>query len=99
MGIRAATVKTGIKFKPGAVQNIDEPYSHLAASIIIQAYDDLRALDGCEHRILDQNVVNKWEIINFFRSEWCGVLLSCQNAITQEQAEAAAWAIFDNRSV
>lgn len=93
MGANAAAVKIGLKSKTGAVRDIDEPYSHLAVSIILQAYDDLKALDGAERGYVEQSPVNRWEIINFFRSNWCGLLLTCQDAVTQEQLEQAAWAV------
>lgn len=96
MGTNAAAVKIGLKSKTGAVRDIDEPYSHLAVSIILQAYDDLKALGGEEKAYVDSSLVSKWEIINFFHSNWCGVLLSCQNAVTQEQMQAAALAVIEN---
>lgn len=46
MGIKAAGVKLGAPSRPGVLCRIDNPYSHLAASIIIQAFEDLRALEG-----------------------------------------------------
>lgn len=96
MGTNAAAVKIGLKSKTGAVRNIDEPYLHLAVSIILQAYDDLKALQGTDKAYVESSVVSKWEIINFSRSNWCGVLLSCQNAVTQEQMQAAALAVIEN---
>lgn len=93
MGIKAAGVKLGVKAKPGALQKIDDPYSHLAVSIIIQAYEDLKALDGEEKAILDSSGVGRDEIMRFFKSEWCGLLLSCQTAVTQERIESAAMAV------
>lgn len=100
MGAKTAAVKLGIRANSaransGEVRHIDNPYTHLAASIILQAYDDLRNLKGEEVGKIEQSTVDRWEIITFFRSRWCGFLLSCQDAITQEQAEAAAWAIFE----
>lgn len=77
------------KIKTGALKNIDEPYSHLAASIILQAYDDLRCLDGRDSGYIDGYHVNKWEVINFFHSNWCGVLLSFQDAVTQDDVRDA----------
>ncbi len=93
MGAKAASVKLGIRSNNGEVHNIDNPYTHLAASIILQAYDDLKALDGAERGYVEQSPVNKREIINFFRSKWCGLLLTCQDAVTQEQLEQAALAV------
>lgn len=78
------------KIRTGALQNIDEPYSHLAVSIILQAYDDLRILDGEDFGYIDNGPVDKWEIVNFFYSEWCGVLLNFQDAVTQEEVRDAA---------
>lgn len=96
MGIKATAIKIGVKSKLGVLHNIDDPYSHLAVSIILQAYDDLKALGGEEKGYIESSVVSKWEIINFFRSKWCGILLSCQNAVTQEQMQDAAWAVINN---
>ena len=97
MGIRASEIKMGVKSKPGVLHNIDNPYSHLAISIIIQAFRDLKALDGEEQAILASGVVGRYEILNFLRSEWCSLLLSCQSTVTQEKIESAAMAVLKNR--
>ena len=99
MGTNAATVKIGLKSKTGAVRNIDEPYSHLAVSIILQAYDDLKALQGADKAYAESSVVSKWEIINFFRSNWCGILLSFQETVTQEQLQEAVLSVLENKEV
>jgi hypothetical protein len=96
MGIRATEIKMGVKSKPGVLHNIDDPYSHLAVSIIIQAYEDLVALDGAEKAVIDSSTVGRAEILRFLRSEWCGLLLSCQTAVTQERIESAALAVLNN---
>lgn len=96
MGIKAAGVKLGVKSKPGVLHNIDDPYSHLAVSIIIQAFEDLKALDGEEKAVLDSSTVGRAEILRFLRLEWCGLLLSCQTAVTQERIESAAMAVLNN---
>lgn len=96
MGIRATEIKMGVKSKPGVLHNIDNPYSHLAVSIIIQAFEDLKALDGEEKAVLDSSTVGRAEILRFFSSEWCGLLLSCQSAVTQERIESAALAVLNN---
>lgn len=96
MGIKAAGVKLGVKSKPGVLHKIDDPYSHLAVSIIIQAYEDLKALDGEEKAVIDSSTVGRAEILRFLRSEWCGLLLSCQTAVTQERIESAAMAVLNN---
>lgn len=93
MGIKLANVKSGVQSRPGVLCRIDNPYSHLAASIIIQAFEDLKALDGDKKRRIDSEYVWETEIMKFLRSEWCGLLLSCQSAITQENIEATAEAI------
>lgn len=85
MGIRAATIKTGFKNQSHLINEIDNPYSHLAVSIILQAYDDLKALDGQEREIIIGQNVEKWEVVNFFYSDWCGFLLSCQSAISHDR--------------
>lgn len=93
MGIKAAGVKLGVKSKPGVLHKIDDPYSHLAVSIIIQAYEDLKALNGEEKAVIDSSTVGRAEILRFFKSEWCGLLLSCQTAVTQERIKSAAMAV------
>ena len=79
------------------LRKIDDPYSHLAASIIIQAFEDLKNLEGEESAILTSSVVGRYEILNFLRSKWCGLLLSCQSTVTQEKIESAAMAVLKNR--
>ena len=92
MGVRAAAVKTGFKNKLSLTEEItDDPYSHLAVSIIIQAFDDLRALNGQERITFIGQVINKHEVVNFFTSDWCDFLLSCQNAVSHEQLESAVF--------
>lgn len=93
MGIKATTVKMGVKSKPGVLHNIDDPYSHLAVSIIIQAFEDLKALEGEEKATLVSGTVYRSEVLHFLKSEWCGMLLSCQSAVTQERIESAAMAV------
>lgn len=93
MGVKLANVKSGVQSRPGVLCRIDNPYAHLAASIIIQAFEDLKALDGDKKRRIDSEYVWETEIMKFLRSEWCGLLLSCQSTITQENIEAAAEAI------
>ena len=36
---------------------------------------------------------NESEVLHFLKSEWCGMLLSCQSAVTQERIESAAMAV------
>lgn len=96
MGTKAATVVIGVRQNVNTQRSIDNPYTHLAVSIILQAYEDLKALHGAERGYVQQSLVTKWEIINFLRSKWCGLLLSCQDAVTQEQVESAAWSILEN---
>lgn len=46
MGAKAAELKMSVRPHYGENRKIDNPYTHLAASIIIQAYEDLKALKG-----------------------------------------------------
>lgn len=91
MGVKRDAIQMSNRINSGELRNIDNPYTHLAASIIIQAYDDLKALGGSDRKIVDAQNVTKYEIINFFRSPWCGRLLSCQEAVSQEMAIRAAY--------
>lgn len=94
MGMRAATVKKGIQTRiPAEIKQEDSPYAHLAVSIIIQAYEDLKALDGRDTALIENGVVGKWEIFNFFFSDWCGFLLGCQTAMSQDRLLEAARSI------
>ena len=70
-------------------RTIDNPYSNLAAAIIIQAWFDLKNLENAESAVMDSGTVHKWEVVNFFRSKWCETLLSCQEAITFAQLNSA----------
>lgn len=85
-------IKTGAKAKYNAlpVENINDLYSHLAVSIIIQAFDDLKWLDGEDRGVIEQCTVSQAEIMNFFRSGWAALLMSCQHAVTQEGLVSAA---------
>lgn len=89
MGARSATDKGGFKHIPGAERNIDNPYAHLAVAIIIQAWSDLKNLENADYAKIDSSTVNKWEVLNFFRSKWCEKLLSCQEAVTFAQLNDA----------
>ena len=95
MGISATMTRIGFSSNAITAKNAESPYSQLAASIIIQALDDLKALNGCEKVYIGSSVVSKWEIINFLRSRWCSSLLTFQNAVTQEHLEKAAWNILE----
>ncbi len=88
MGANSVAVKRGFKHIAGAEKEIDNPYAHLAAAIIIQAWSDLKNLENAECAVIDSSTVNKWEVVNFFRSKWCEALLSCQEAVTFAQLSA-----------
>ncbi len=89
MGARTVAVKRGFKHIAGAEKQIDNPYAHLAVSVIIQAWLDLKNLGNADRANMDSSVVDKWEVLNFFRSGWCELLLSCQSEVTYEQLETA----------
>lgn len=48
----------------------DNPYTGLVAMIFLQAQTDLCYLNGEETLYQNGNFLNKWEIINFLRSDW-----------------------------
>ena len=47
-----------------------DPLTGLAAMIFVQAADDLHALDGKTVLYKGGTLLQKWEIINFLRSDW-----------------------------
>lgn len=64
--------------KPRQYRTADEyeltPHENLALAIVTQAVNDARTLmDG--GKVRNGGVVSKWELLNFFRGQWCGVLL------------------------
>lgn len=95
MGKKAAAIRAKLKANRNTlpIQNVNDPYSHLAVSIIIQAFEDLKYLDGQDRCLIDGGTVSQREIMRFFQSGWCALLLSCQRAITQEGLETAAKSI------
>lgn len=92
MGKKTAYIKKNIKASRNTlpIQLVSDPYSHLAVSIIIQALEDLKWLDGEERGVIEQSNVSQGEIMSFFSSGWCSLLLSCQHAVTQEGLVSAA---------
>ena len=89
MGAVSVSTKRGFKHIHGTERNNNNPYAHLAAAIIIQAWLDLKRLENSECTTMDSSMVNKWEIINFFRSKWCETLLSFQETITLSKLNSA----------
>ena len=47
-----------------------DPMAGLAAMIFVQTADDIHTLGGREHSYKNGTLLQKWEIINFLRSEW-----------------------------
>lgn len=52
-----------------------EPYQNLAAAIVIQAKQDAKRLNGRKQAIMDNQLINSSELIRFFESAWCSMLL------------------------
>ena len=68
-----------------------DPLTGLATMIFVQAADDLHALDGRNTRYKNGSLIQRWEIINFLRSEWaqdlaCLVRLDCRDLDAYERA-------------
>ena len=61
----------------------DDPYSHLAAAIIISAFNDLKLVSKNGNLIAEGKPISKHEIVCFFKSQWCGTLLGFQNSVSQ----------------
>ncbi len=52
-----------------------EPLQNLAAAIVVQAKQDAKRLDGREKAYLDNQWVTAKELVRFFESAWCSMLL------------------------
>lgn len=50
------------------------PWVGLATMIFAQAENDMKLLDGREVAMSNNDVISKWEIVNFLRSSWAAVL-------------------------
>jgi len=61
------------------------PYTYLATMVIFRAVIDANLLGQSEYRRMDGENVSKYELLNFFRSKWCSVLISFQDSITHQQ--------------
>jgi hypothetical protein len=65
-----------------------EPHENLAVAIVNQAVKDAQDLaKGRLQMPLVAGSTSKWELINFFRSKWCGTLLGCTNVSGEEIIE------------
>lgn len=51
-------------------EEFSDPMAGLAAMIFVQAADDLHVLNGESVRYKGGTLLQKWEIVNFLRSEW-----------------------------
>lgn len=67
-----------------------DPYAHLAAAIIIKAYEDLEIMADEKKHYFEGRPVTKEGLLNFFCSKWCERLLSFQNSIRQDDLVQAA---------
>ena len=52
-----------------------EPFQNLAAAIVIQAKQDARRLNGKDKAYLENQWITAKELIRFFESAWCSMLL------------------------
>lgn len=52
-----------------------EPYQNLAAAIVVQAKQDAKRLNGQSEAILENQRITAKELIRFFESAWCSMLL------------------------
>lgn len=50
------------------------PYSGLATMIFVQDASDMATLNGREQAEKDHNIINRWEIIDFYKSRWASDL-------------------------
>ena len=55
-------------------RNFDNCWSGLAAMILIQAAVDLNTLRGRDRAKLGGYIIYKYELLNFFRSDWAAAL-------------------------
>lgn len=95
MGTKTASAK--IKARNSYVpekDKTDDPYAHLAAAIILRAYEDLQEMDGQQRAMVCYNIVSMEELINFFCSDWCATLLSFQDTITHDDLVKAVFPLF-----
>lgn len=60
-------------------EKFDNPYTGLAAMVIIQAADDLSKLKGRESMYVDTLIVSQNEIKRFFCSRWAAILADAVN--------------------
>ena len=81
-------VKPRRQRQPYKIYNDDEvnPLVNLATAIVNQAVRDALAVGGKGTLDAPKEAygVNKYELLNFFRSKWCGILRGC----TDLEAEA-----------
>lgn len=62
----------------------ENPYKALVAMIFVQAQSDLEELNGESRVYKNGNVINKWEIVNFLRSDWGLFLANSVGVSTHE---------------
>lgn len=84
-------VKPRKQRQPYKVYNDDEvdPLVNLATAIVYQAVRDAFAIAGKGVLDVPQEAtgVNKYELLNFFRSRWCGILIGCTELETETLIE------------
>lgn len=91
MGIKSDALKMADrKYMSNTSDFSGDPYAHLAAAIIIKAYEDLEIMADEEKHYFEGKPVTKEELLNFFCSKWCERLLSFQNSIHQNDLVQAA---------
>lgn len=97
MGTKTAGAKIKAKDKTYTPEadRADDPYAHLAAAVILRAYDDLREMGDQQKSVVCYKVITKEELINFFCSDWCATLLSFQDTITHKDLVNAVFPLFD----
>lgn len=91
MGIKSDAIKMADRKELSSTSDFSgDPYAHLAAAIIIKAFEDLKRLEGEEKSYFEGSPVAKDDLLNFLCSKWCGRLLSFQNTIRQSDLVQAA---------
>lgn len=84
MGIKSDALKMADRKHMSNTSDFSgDPYAHLAAAIIIKAFEDLETIGGEEKCYFEGSPVTKEGLLNFFGSKWCEALLGFQNNVTQ----------------
>ena len=78
-----ARLSTKARLRP-EVDGFESPVIGLVVMIFFQAYSDLKALKGRNEMYANGNLVTRWEIMNFLRSDWAHFLASAIDVSEQE---------------